>query len=151
MFKTVLILSALPLLLTFLVTDCARRDRNINEPGDEQNRRMKSVPKGTWGGEHIQLEVSEQGGQVEYDCAHGSIDQKLVLDAQGRFKVTGTHVHERGGPTRKGEGENGHPAQFSGQITGNKMTLKVTETDSGESLGEFNLTYGQTPRLMKCK
>ncbi len=150
MFKMVLILVAFPILLTFLIKDCAQGNRNTVGRAGEPIKKIESVKKGTWAGEHIHLEVTEQGGQVEYDCAHGSIDQRIVLDAQGHFKVKGTHVRERGGPVRKGE-EDGKPAQFSGQVTGNKMTLTVSDTATGESLGEFILTYGQSPRLMKCR
>ncbi len=150
MFKTMLILSAFPMLLTLLIRDCTHNNKNTEARMGEQNTKIESVQKGTWAGEHIHLEATEQGGQVEYDCAHGSIDQRIVLDARGHFKVKGTHVRERGGPVRKGE-EDGKPAQFSGQVTGDKMTLTVTDTASGESLGEFILTYGQSPRLMKCR
>src|SRR5260221_11270387 len=150
MSKMMLVLLALPMLLTLPIKDCAHSNKNTNGRVGQPNQKGENVQKGTWAGEHIHLEVTEQGGQVEYDCAHGTIAQKIVLDAQGHFKVAGTHVRERGGPVRQGE-ENGKPAQFSGQVTGNKMTLTVIETASGESVGEFVLIYSQTPRLKKCK
>jgi hypothetical protein len=31
------------------------------------------VAAGTWGGPHVVLEVSAEGGRVEYDCAHGAL------------------------------------------------------------------------------
>ena len=106
---------------------------------------------GTWGGEHVGLEVTEQGGAVEYDCAHGTIDQKIVPDAGGNFDLRGTHVRERGGPVRKGAAEDSHPASYKGQIKGDVMTLTVTETDTGEAVGTFTLTLGRQPRIMKCR
>lgn len=112
---------------------------------------MESAQTGTWGGEHIRLEVTAQGGQVEYDCGHGTINQKIVPDKHGRFKARGTHVREHGGPVRKDETADTHPAQFSGQITGQTMTLTVTESDTKEMVGTFSLAYGQQPRLMKCR
>jgi len=59
------------------------------------------VPPGSWGGDHIGLEVSDTGARVEYDCAHGTIDGVLTLDAQGRFDARGAYVRERGGPVRE--------------------------------------------------
>ncbi len=106
---------------------------------------------GTWGGEHISLEVTEGGGRVEYDCAHGTIGQKIITDAGGRFEVRGTHVRERGGPVRKGEREDKHPAVYRGQIKGDTMTLTVTESDTGESVGTFTLTLGREPHIVKCR
>jgi len=106
---------------------------------------------GIWGGEHAGLEVTEGGGRVEYDCAHGTIDQKIVADARGVFELRGTHVRERGGPVRKGESEDSHPAVYKGQIEGDTMTLTVTESDTGQSVGTFTLTHGRQPHIVKCR
>jgi hypothetical protein len=113
--------------------------------------KMRSAQTGTWGGEHISLEVTDGGGTVEYDCAHGTIDRKIVLDARGRFHVSGTHVREHGGPVRRDEQPDSHPAQYTGQIVGDQMTLTVAEVDTGYVVGVFKLTRGQQPRLMKCR
>jgi hypothetical protein len=112
---------------------------------------MVEAQTGTWGGEHIGLEVSDDGGRVEYDCAHGTIDQKIVTDARGGFELRGTHVREHGGPVRKDEPEDSHPAVYKGQLKGDTMTLTVTESDTGESVGTFTLTLSRQPRIMKCR
>jgi hypothetical protein len=142
---------ALPLIITFLANDCTHQKRNVMGQSSGANGKMESAQTGTWGGEHIRLEVTAQGGQVEYDCGHGTINQKIVPDKHGRFKARGTHVREHGGPVRKDETADTHPAQFSGQITGQTMTLTVTESDTKEMVGTFSLAYGQQPRLMKCR
>ena len=49
--------------------------------------RTKGLPVGLWGGEHISLEVTEQGATIEYDCAHATIEQRIALDRRGRFDV----------------------------------------------------------------
>jgi hypothetical protein len=105
---------------------------------------------GTWGGEHISLELTAEGGRVEYDCAHGTLDGPLVPDREGRFEAAGTHTAEHGGPVREGEEETGRPARYRGKVAGNSMTLTVTLTDSGDEVGTFTLTRGVTPRLTKC-
>ncbi len=104
-----------------------------------------------WGGEHVGLEVGGEGGRLEYDCAHGTIDEKIVADAQGRFRLRGTHVRERGGPVRKGEPADSHPAVYEGRIEGDTMTLKVKEVDTGETVGTFTLKHGREPRIVKCR
>lgn len=109
------------------------------------------APTGTWGGEHIGLEVTDGGGLIEYDCAHGTIDEKIVTDARGDFRLRGTHVRERGGPVRKGQPEDKHPAVYRGRIKGDTMTLTVTESDTGESVGTFTLMLGRQPQIVKCR
>jgi hypothetical protein len=149
--KINIVILAFPLIITFLANDCTRQKRSIKDQPNGTNSKMESAQIGTWGGEHIGLEVTAQGGQVEYDCAHGTIDQKIVTDGQGRFDLRGTHIREHGGPIRKDEAVDSHPAKFKGQIKGNTMTLTVTESDTKELVGTFTLVYGQTPHLMKCR
>ena len=147
----VLIVFAAPLVLTFLAGNCSTQKRGAGVQSPTTNSNMEDARTGTWGGEHISLEVTGQGGQVEYDCAHGTIDQKIIPDARGRFDLRGTHVREHGGPVRKDETADSHPARFVGEIKGDTMTLAVTESDTKESVGTFTLVYGQTPHLMKCR
>ena len=142
---------AFPLVLTFLAKNCERQNSDGNDRPSESSGKMDGAQIGTWGGEHISLEVTAHGGQVEYDCAHGTIDQKIVPDARGRFDLRGTHVREHGGPVRKDETADSHPARFNGQIKDNTMTLTVTESDTKETVGTFTLIYGQQPHLMKCR
>lgn len=105
---------------------------------------------GSWGGQHISLELTPSGGEVEYDCAHGTVG-KIVPDPKGRFDVAGTHVHERGGPIRRDEAPASLPVRFAGLVEGDEMELTVTSTADGEVLGTFRLRRGRPARLMKCK
>jgi hypothetical protein len=149
--KIMVIVLALPLVLTFLAGDCDHHKRGVGGQARGTNGDMEGARTGTWGGEHISLEVTAQGGQVEYDCAHGTIDQKIVPDARGRFDLRGTHVREHGGPVRKDETADSHPARFAGHVKGDTMTLTVTESDTKELVGTFTLVYGQRPQLTKCR
>jgi hypothetical protein len=149
--KINIVILVFPLIITFLTNDCTHQKRSMKGQPRGTNGKMESAQTGIWGGEHIRLEVTTQGGQVEYDCGHGTIDQKIVSDSQGRFEVLGTHIREHGGPVRKDETADSHLAQFKGQIKGNTMTLTVTESDTKEVVGTFTLVHNQTPHLMKCR
>lgn len=135
------------LLMTAILTQGASdRHNNVNGPvGKTQN-----VRNGMWGGMHIGLEVSDSGARVVYDCAHGTIDQPMTLNSTSNFDVTGSHVRERGGPLRRGEGAEGEPVRYTGRIQDETMTVTVTLMDSKEAIGTFTLTYGATPRIRKC-
>jgi hypothetical protein len=105
---------------------------------------------GSWGAEHIGIVVIENGAKLEYDCAHGSIDEPLIVDENGGFEAVGVHVREHGGPIRLGEIPDEHPARYKGYIKGNKMTLTVTLIDSEQKIGTFSLNRGAPPRVHKC-
>jgi hypothetical protein len=105
---------------------------------------------GEWGGEHISLRITERGGDFELDCAHGTIDGPLTTQADGSFDVRGQFVAERGGPERAGERPDSHPARLTGRVEGDRMTLRIVLTDSGQQVGEFSLERGASPQITKC-
>lgn len=111
--------------------------------------RLDRVPKGEWGGEHVRLTVEDAGGTIEFDCAHGSLDEPLVLDRSGHFDVKGRLVSE-GGPVRKDDVENARPARYRGESDGQQMSLEVT-LEGGENAGTFSLARGGRARLFKCR
>jgi hypothetical protein len=111
------------------------------------------VDPGTWGGNHVRLDVRENHVDVEYDCAHGKIAGALTLSKGRRFDVRGTFVREGPGPIRVGRPPVSRPARYEGQIKGTTLTLKVslTDTDPRQQIGTFTLTRGSEGRLWKCR
>ena len=105
---------------------------------------------GLWGGLHVSLQVTAAGGQLEYDCADGVIDQPIRPDRAGRFSATGMHTPGRGGPIRQGEILPTFRARYDGQIDGERMNLTVTLVDTGVVIGPFQLQRGITGRLVRC-
>jgi len=108
-----------------------------------------SVAKGTWGGEHVLLEVSEKGADLEFDCAHGQITQPLTIGKLGNFDAAGTFTPEHGGPVRRDEVTPTEPARYSGKVDGDTMSFTVTV--GKETLGTFNLSRDAQPKLTKCR
>lgn len=105
---------------------------------------------GKWGGEHIGILVSDSSATLEYDCAHGTIDEPIVPDDDGKFEVSGVHVFEHGGAIRIDETPDEHPALYKGRIIGNEMTLILIITDTDTEIGTFSLTRGVDPLIYKC-
>ena len=113
------------------------------------NTSLQRIPTGVWGGQHINLEVGEKSATIEYDCATGAIDGPLVVDANGRFNLRGTHKMERGGPIRQDDESKVQPAVYTGSIKGNTMTLTLRLGDS--DVETFTLEKGKPGDLFKCK
>ena len=146
------------LLLVVLFWNPSCRGSNANPPVDQPTTNQPSVNtanqnsdvSGLWGGPHITMEVTNAGAELDYDCAHGRITEKIVADREGKFKVKGWHVKERPGPVRLGQ-ENEHPALYEASIEGDTMTLIVKLTQTDETIGTFTLTRGKSGRVFKCK
>jgi hypothetical protein len=113
---------------------------------------VKSVPTGSWGGEHIRLDVTETGAKVEFDCAVGTIDEPLLLDKAGNFEARGTHAFARGGPGRPGMPalHRQRPALYRGWTDAREMRLTVTLLDTGHDVGTFSLGQGRRANLERC-
>jgi hypothetical protein len=71
------------------------------------------------------------------------------VDSNGKFKLRGTHLRERGGPIRADDDRKGQPATYTGSIKGNTMTLtlKIAEGEAET----FTLEKGKEGELVKCK
>src|SRR5712691_11266631 len=142
----------LPLAFALLANQGSCKSNSNAHAGNQGNKQVgTAVPQGIWGGVHIAMEVGDKSAAIEYDCAHGMISERLLVDSEGRFQARGTHVPEHGGPIRKGETAASHPANYSGNVRGKAMTLMVTLADSSESIGTFTLTQGSTGRVFKCR
>jgi hypothetical protein len=96
------------------------------------------------------MSVSEAGARLEFDCAHGVVEEALTLDDQGRFAAKGRFVREHGGPTRKDEAEGGVSALYHGFAEADALTLEIA-LPSGETVGPFRLTLGGRGRVVKCR
>jgi hypothetical protein len=149
--QVIMALATLPLLMaiSFQGDSCGSTKRHTVETKNVavQEGRMTT---GSWGGDHILMEVTEEGAQIEYDCAHGKISEPLKIDSQGKFRAKGTHFRERGGPQRADDEEKGEPVIYSGTTDGKTATLTITKSATDEVIGTFSLALGKRGRLTKC-
>jgi hypothetical protein len=118
---------------------------------DSRPGKASRLAAGTWGGQHIRIEVGSGPAAIEYDCANGTIAGPLVLDRKGNFRWKGSHTREHGGPIRIEETPQGEPAIYSGSVKGNTMTLTVTLANTNQSIGTFMLSRGTPGRVFKCR
>lgn len=116
-----------------------------------QNRGSDALTPGVWGGQHIRFEVTGRGAHIEYDCAHGTIEGRIVVDRRGRFSVSGMHFEEHGGPVRAGGESAGYPVRLSGVVGGSLMKLTVTRAGTRKVVGTFSLGRDREPELVKCR
>src|SRR5215471_5497345 len=63
-------------------------------------RKSQQITMGSWGGPNVRMDVGEKSAKLEFACAHGTIDEPLIVDDKGQFSWKGTFSAERGGPSR---------------------------------------------------
>lgn len=105
---------------------------------------------GQWGAQHIGLVLTGSGGQLDYDCAAGTIDGPLIVQPDNRFTATGRHTPRIGGPEQVGQVRPSYPARYSGSVSGDVLTLRVDVPSQGIVIGPYTLRRGAEPVLMRC-
>jgi hypothetical protein len=104
---------------------------------------------GLWGGNHVTLEISDQGATLEFDCATGSISEPILLDSAGSFDVTGSYTRQGPGPVRQAK-QRDDGAHYSGTVTDQTMTLTVRLEGSSAPAINLSLTRDKQGKLWKC-
>lgn len=110
-----------------------------------------ALTPGVWGGKHVRFEVTERGANVEYDCARGTVEGRIVVNRRGRFNVEGMHYREHGGPARVGEESAGYRVRLSGVVGGSLLKLTVTRAGTRRVIGTYTLARDREPELFKCR
>jgi hypothetical protein len=111
------------------------------------------VPAGPtviWGGDHVRMDVTTSGAELEFDCATGTITDALP-ETEGTFSLKGTFTPERGGPARDGDTSRTVDANYSGTIKNDTMTLRVVVGAKDQEAAKYVLVRGREGRLMKCR
>jgi hypothetical protein len=126
---------------------CGTKGGAINETPVERNDKLAT---GLWGGEHIRAEVTDKGAEIEFDCAHGAIEEAIVLNSNGGFDVSGKFSPQHGGPVRNDEVSKGISVRYIGRVQDSALTLTIVNAATKETIGDFTLTHGSEGRLKKC-
>lgn len=108
------------------------------------------VPLGTWGANNAGVLATDSITHIHVGCTFGDVPGRVALDADGRFSVSGTYVL-RAYPVMIGPEL---PAQFSGSVRGNVLTVSVAVNDTVEkqqvTLGPVTVVLGVTPNMGPC-
>ena len=104
---------------------------------------------GEWGGTHVGLSLTPNGGRLEYDCASGTLIGPLVPRPDGTFDAQGIHTPGWGGPEIEGQVLPSYPVRYSGSVRGDVMNLRG-RLENGVSLGPFILRRGSEPVIFRC-
>jgi len=104
---------------------------------------------GGWGGPHAGASFNGGLGDVQFDCAAGTIDTQVFPAQDGTFEVKGTYREGAPGPVRVGQIFRSQKATYSGTVLEDVMTLRV-QLEDGSTVGPYTLTMGGQPQLTRC-
>ena len=102
---------------------------------------------GTWGGERTIVIFGKSGAEVQSDCANGTIQGPIRINAAGKFAAKGTFQSFGGGPQAI-EPAPMPAAQFGGHVSG--KTLVLTIRVKGSPTQTLTLREGVRHKLIRC-
>lgn len=114
-----------------------------------QTKLVAAAP-GNWGGSGVGLVVEDSRTNIEFACADGEIEQKLMLDEQGNFSANGFYTQQLPGPVREDDPPKRQPARYEGKISGKTMTLKIVLTETKETVGNYTLEKDKYANIHRC-
>jgi len=122
---------------------CSTQNPTVPAEGD-------TLALGTWGGDDAGVVVNETAAHVHIGCTLGNFPAPVTFESGGRFNVAGSYVL-RAYPVQIGPEL---PAQFSGRVEGNRLTLTVAVNDTVQKAtvqkGPVVVTLGRDPRMGPC-
>lgn len=105
---------------------------------------------GLWGGPHAGIIFQGGLGDVQFDCASGTIDGTVTPAKDGAFMGQGTYRTGVSGPVRVGQFFKSQRATYTGTVVDKtNMTLNVALED-GTNLGPYTLVQNAPPQTTHC-
>ena len=102
-----------------------------------------------WGGEGIILTTGKTSASLDFGCGRASVSGGLRTNRRGKFSVDGMYFPSSG--IRTTVAARSIAIRVEGQISGKRMTVKVTNTESREVMGNYVLEKGKQVRLSRCQ
>jgi hypothetical protein len=116
--------------------------------GNGPHEVLTEVPAGTWGGQGVVMLATDSSAGFRFNCASGSVDGPLALDAGGRFTWSGTYT--RMSPLPGSPPDPPHAATFYGTTDGLQLTMALTVPDLSLESAPLTLTLGDPGNLALC-
>lgn len=104
---------------------------------------------GRWGGDHVILSISAEGGHLKLDCGAGDFAALPVPNKHGKFRIAGTLQFYRSGPTRADSNSAAAAAVYNGHIEGDRLTLDVTSSKTRDTT-HYSLVRNRPTKLVRC-
>lgn len=102
-----------------------------------------TMQSGSYGGENIEMKVTDSGTDFNFGCADGKITGKIEPDSTGAFEAPGTY-RSTAGPVPDG-GYITSAARYEGTVNRGivRLTVSYTEGDRAEQLVVRDAALGQ--------
>jgi hypothetical protein len=104
---------------------------------------------GNWGGQGIAVLATETQVTLEFNCASGTINKKVMLNS-GIFSEKGTFTQFSGNIPINTNFPDPKPVLYEGNVSGNNLSLTIKSEDGKTVLEKYNIVKNVTGNLVRC-
>jgi hypothetical protein len=109
-----------------------------------------SVPfMGKWGARGIIVNVTETKVTLNFDCAEGEINKKVVFK-NNQFSETGTYTQFMGNMPIFNDGPKPKPVLYEGKLSGDSLNLTIKSEDGISVIGNYTIIRNYEGRIYQC-
>lgn len=112
---------------------------------------MPVIPRqlaGSFGGNHVALQLTARGGTLDFDCATGTIGP-ITPRGSHNYTAIGTYLPAPGGPSDSGLPPVPREVVFNGLVNVDSLSMTGKLSD-GSVIGPFILIRDAPPTIYRC-
>jgi len=104
---------------------------------------------GNWGGKGIRIVASETQTNLEFDCAAGVINKKVMIN-NNLFSVKGTYTHFSGNMPIDANPTEAQNVIYEGSFSGNNVSLTIKSEDGKKIISKYTLAKNADGIIVRC-
>lgn len=133
---------------------CLQTKPNVKMPAAAQQKIVTNTTEtlavSEWADAGIQLSVFGDKTEIVFNCANGEISGAFGHSATGDFNLAGTYTPVLADTKNRLAAGVEVQAWYTGKISGDEMTLKITSADGRVIYAEHKLSKDTIARIRRC-
>lgn len=116
----------------------------------DENLTQANVPlAGKWGGQGVEILASDTEVTMSFNCASGSIGQKVTL-INNQFTEKGTYTVFTGNIPVNIEQTQPQTVQYEGKLVSDILTINIKSEDGKTLIGTYTVSKSVVAKIVKC-
>lgn len=125
--------------IIILLVSC-RKDENLSP---------ETQFTGRWGGQGISVLASDTQVILDFDCASGTINKKVML-SNNLFLEKGNYTQFAGNVPINANPPEPKIVQYEGNLSGNNLSLTIKSEDGKTVIGKYIIVKNETGKIIRC-
>ena len=104
---------------------------------------------GSWGGQGISVSASDTQVTLNFNCASGTINKKVVL-TNNLFSEEGTYTQFSGNVPVNANSPEPQIVHYEGNLSVNNLSLTIKSQDGNTIIGKYIIVKNESGKIIRC-